>query len=392
MKNLSIAALSLALCAAPVVQAEFELVNNFESGDTAGVTFVTSPLAADGGNGSIEAVADPADASNTVLQLNPGVFANDTDTNNTWFYLTLPDITGKATLYSRISRGDLVDIVWGTSPTAEPGSYGDFSSALRMEIDGLFDYREGSEGYLDIIGGSSESGAWYETWFVIDVATNTYDAWIKGGTVYATATKVVTGAAFRNQSTDPQNRFYARATTGAIDNPKGVDPVYFDDIYVDLSGENVTTPGSGSGGGGGPVDLGTGRMSNIATRGFAGTGDQVMTGGFVIGDGGRRVLIRAVGPTLGGFGVAGTIADPVLTLIPAGGTVADAIAVNDNWGDNDNADEIVSRSAALGAFALGDGSADAVLLLTLDAGGYTAQVTGADGGTGVAIIEVYEVR
>ncbi len=135
--------------------------------------------------------------------------------------------------------------------------------------------------------------------------------------------------------------------------------------------------------------IGTGQLVNLSTRGEVKTGDGIMVGGFVITEQSRRVLIRGIGPGLAGFGVANTLADPVIELIPNGSSTP--IAANDNWADADGADEIGSLSAVVGAFALVDGSADAALVLSLDPGAYTVQLRGADGGTGVALIEVYQL-
>lgn len=394
MKKLNIAASVLALLIAPASQAAWTLVNDFEGTDaTAGIFVGHSPLVADGGNGGITVVNDPNNASNKALQLDAGTFANGTDTNNVWFAITLPTTTAKATVYSRVLKtGQLVDIVWGTSPVAEPGSYGDFSSALRLELDGIFDYREGSEGYPEIIGSSSSNNVWYDTWFIVDVATNTYDCWIKGG-IYASATKVVTGATFRNQSTDPQNRFYARVTTGALLEPKQVNPVMFDNIWVDASGENISIPsvaveGDPLSGGSVPQNNGNGKMSNLSTNTVVSAAG--LTTGFVVSGGegeSRRVMIRAVGPGLGQFGVTGFMADPMLEIRTDGG--ATLVATGDDWTDEANAADILVTAASLGAFALEEGSADAVVMISLPKGVYTAGVKGKDNGTGSAIIEVY---
>jgi hypothetical protein len=109
-----------------------------------------------------------------------------------------------------------------------------------------------------------------------------------------------------------------------------------------------------------------------------------VTAGFVIGGATpRKVLVRAIGPTLASFGVGGVVADPRLALF----TGQTQIAANDNWGGD------AALSAAfvqVGAFALAADSKDAAILVTLDPGSYTAQVSGV-GGTGVALVEVYEV-
>lgn len=389
MKKLNIAASVLALLIVPASQAAWELVNDFESGTT-GVTHATSPLAADGGNGGIQTIEWPAASGNMVLELDPGVFANGTDTNNSWFFLTLPDITTSGTVYSRFAKaGDFVDIVWGTSPDAEPNSYGGFSSAFRVELDSILDYRDGSIGYKEIIGASTIGQTWYDTWIVVDIATNTYDLWIKGGQ-WSTATKVVATADFRNQTTDPQNRYYARMSAGSLISPKSVDVTYFDSIWVDTAGENISIPSLADptdplSGGSVPQDNGAGIMSNLSTNTSVGAGG--LTTGFVVVGDNRRVMVRAVGPGLGALGVPGTMVDPVLEIKTAGG--ATLVGSGDDWGDEANAPDILVTAAALGAFALPVGSADAVVMMSLPAGVYTATVTGKDGGTGQAIIEVY---
>lgn len=131
------------------------------------------------------------------------------------------------------------------------------------------------------------------------------------------------------------------------------------------------------------------KLRNIATRGFVGTGAQSLIGGFVVaGPQTQSVLIRAVGPTLAGFGVTGALANPVLELFRsnADGT-STSLATNTVW----SGAQVISLSAEVGAFALTAGSNDAVILATLTPGNYTAVVTGAGGTTGVALLEVYEV-
>lgn len=381
---------ALGLLAAPSAWAEFQEVNTFEGGSTEGINLAFNPVEAEGGNGSIEIVADPNDATNNVLKLNPGTFANGTATNNVWFYLPIPDVTGTATIYTKFAKaGDIVDIVWGTTSKTEPLSYGDFSTIARVEIDGILDYHDG--GYAEVENGATTANTWYHVWFVVDQAANTFDLWVQGGDQWTEPTRVADDAQFRLQSNDPLKMFMARMTTGDLTTPKATDPVYFDDIYVDLAGENVTVPGEGGGnGGGGGGGNGTGRLINIATRGPVGTGADVMIGGFVIEEGPRKVLIRGVGPTLATLGVPGTLTDPMIELYRAGEQTP--FDQNDNWGDADNASDISAAASASGAFALDAGSADAALLVTLEAGGYTVHVKGVNDGTGVAIMEVYEIR
>lgn len=134
----------------------------------------------------------------------------------------------------------------------------------------------------------------------------------------------------------------------------------------------------------------TPRLVNVSARTNVGTGSNVLIAGFVVGGTGTKsVLIRAVGPTLGLFGVTGTLADPRLDLFLSGTTAA--IANNDNWGAATNAPQIAAAAANVGAFALALESKDAVLLLTLQPGNYTAQISGVNNTTGAALVEVYEV-
>jgi beta-glucanase (GH16 family) len=134
---------------------------------------------------------------------------------------------------------------------------------------------------------------------------------------------------------------------------------------------------------------GNARLINLASRAYVGTGGNLSIAGFVIsGDASKRFLIRGVGPTLAGFGLAGALAEPVLSLFDA---QARLLAVNRGWSDNANSADIASAAVAVGAFALSAGSKDAALLVTLTPGAYTAQVAGFGGGTGTALVEVYEV-
>jgi hypothetical protein len=128
----------------------------------------------------------------------------------------------------------------------------------------------------------------------------------------------------------------------------------------------------------------TPRLINVSVLKHIGAG---VTAGFVIGgSSARTVLIRAVGPTLGAapFNVPGVVADPRLALF-AGPT---QVGANDNWGGTST---LSTAFEQVGAFRLAADAKDAALLATLQPGNYTVQVSGANGGTGVALIEVYEV-
>lgn len=129
------------------------------------------------------------------------------------------------------------------------------------------------------------------------------------------------------------------------------------------------------------------RLVNIAVRGFAGTGDSVLISGFVVRGGSLPVLVRGVGPGLAALDVSGVLGHASLVLRGDGLELRNA-----GWSSGGQAAEIAAASALTGAFALQPGSADAALLMPLGSGAFTVQVNGADGGTGVALAEVYDAR
>jgi hypothetical protein len=129
----------------------------------------------------------------------------------------------------------------------------------------------------------------------------------------------------------------------------------------------------------------TPRLTNVSARTQVGTGDDVLIAGFTISGGASKtVLIRAVGPSLLPFGVTGVLMDPKLELF----TGSTKINENDNWGGGA---ALADAFRSVAAFELPATSSDAVLLVTLEPGSYTAQVSGVGSTTGVALVEVYEV-
>jgi hypothetical protein len=136
------------------------------------------------------------------------------------------------------------------------------------------------------------------------------------------------------------------------------------------------------------IQSGGPELINISTRAYVGPGSDVEIGGFVVsGTQSAKVLIRAVGPTLGQFGVSGVLAQPSLNVVNSSGTT---VATDTGWSTNANAAAIASEMQAVGAFPLPSGSADCALLLTLPPGGYTAVVSGVGSSSGVALVEVYQ--
>ena len=142
------------------------------------------------------------------------------------------------------------------------------------------------------------------------------------------------------------------------------------------------------------VSGGVTRLVSLSTRANVGTGANILIPGISIspGAGTRRLLVRAVGPSLGAFGVPGTLADPKLELFSGSSKIAE----NDNWGTpigaaSADAATLAAAFANNGAFPLAAGSKDAALLINLAAGGYTLQVSGVGNTTGAALVEVYDL-
>ena len=131
----------------------------------------------------------------------------------------------------------------------------------------------------------------------------------------------------------------------------------------------------------------TPHLINISARTQVGQGADVLIAGFVIGGAtSKTVLIRASGPALVPFGVSGTLSDPQLQLDNAGR----AIAANNGWGGDP---QIAAAAASVGAFSWGSSATlDSAILITLPPGAYTAQVSGASGDSGIALVEVYDVQ
>lgn len=130
-------------------------------------------------------------------------------------------------------------------------------------------------------------------------------------------------------------------------------------------------------------------LSNLSTRAYLSGADANLIGGFVVhGTGTKRMIVRAVGPTLSRLGVADALPNPRLQLTTQDGR---QLAENDDWSTAPNAAELAARFPTVGAFALPTGSRDAALLVDLPAGLYSAIVSSAEAaGSGVVLVEIYD--
>ena len=123
------------------------------------------------------------------------------------------------------------------------------------------------------------------------------------------------------------------------------------------------------------------QLLNISTRMRVLTGDKVLIGGFIItGSESKKVIIRGIGPSLGGVGVPTPLQDPILELHPAGGPTV----VNDNWQDTQKS-EIEATGIAP------TDPREAAIVATLPPGNHTAILSGKGGAVGGGLVEVYDL-
>lgn len=139
------------------------------------------------------------------------------------------------------------------------------------------------------------------------------------------------------------------------------------------------------------------RLVNISTRGEVTATDVLIAGFIVTGNTPKKLLVRGAGPALAAFSVPTPVVDPSLRIYGAAGAL---VAQNDNWETAAplaagqpavTPADLSAAATATGAFPFAAGSRDAATIVTLPPGAYTAHVSGAGGGTGVALIEIYEL-
>jgi hypothetical protein len=135
----------------------------------------------------------------------------------------------------------------------------------------------------------------------------------------------------------------------------------------------------------GTINLTPARLANVSSRGLVQTGDNVMIAGFILtgGNASTKVIIRALGPSLAGAGIPGTLADPTLDLRDANGV---RVAFNNDWQDD------AAQAALITATGIPpQNPRESAIVTGLAAGPYTAIVTGRNGAMGVALVEVYSL-
>jgi hypothetical protein len=145
-------------------------------------------------------------------------------------------------------------------------------------------------------------------------------------------------------------------------------------------------------------------LHNLSSRGVVGTGNNIMIGGFIItGTASKTVLVRGRGPSLSGapFSIPGTLPDPFLQIFNSAGN---AIAQNNNWQDPPNCFPGLACGSPGDISAKGDPcvpnpgqffsppncTLESAILITLQPGAYTVQLSGAGGVTGVGLVEIFD--
>jgi hypothetical protein len=122
-------------------------------------------------------------------------------------------------------------------------------------------------------------------------------------------------------------------------------------------------------------------LANISTRGFVNTGQGQLIGGFIIRSGPKMVIIRALGPSLSAAGISPILADPQVQLFQN----QTLIAQNDNWQSASNLNDLLATTIPP------TDPNEAAILIRLEPGNYTTVVSGVDNGTGISLVEVYEI-
>ena len=125
-------------------------------------------------------------------------------------------------------------------------------------------------------------------------------------------------------------------------------------------------------------------LINLSARGYVGTGDNILIAGLVIGGTGKlRVLIRGIGPGLIPYGVTGVVSRPTISVYRK----SEVIGTNTGWYSGGIKGDLAATAGMVGAFPLT--SIDSALVITLEPGAYTCQVSGVGGTTGEGMVEVY---
>ncbi len=255
-----------------------------------------------------------------------------------------------------------------------------YLKASNTEADDMFGYSVGVAGDTVVVGAYGEDS---DGSGINDTAQDD-NSLIQAGAVYAFV---------RNGATWSQQAYLKAFFSGSNDRFGISVALSGDTLVVGASGEASNATGingnqsdnSARNAGAAFVFTGLGSSSipllNISTRMNVGTGDNVLIGGFiVVGTDPKKVLLRAIGPSLTAFGIMNALANPTIELHEPG----DVVVTNDNWKDTQEPEIMATGLAPINTL-------ESAILATLDPGLYTAIVRGKNDGTGVGLVEVYDL-
>jgi hypothetical protein len=128
------------------------------------------------------------------------------------------------------------------------------------------------------------------------------------------------------------------------------------------------------------------QLANISTRGFVLTDNNVMIGGFILGGANNtHVVVRGIGPSLAQFGLSPVLADPTLELRDSNGAL---LIANDNWQD----DPVSASQLTARGLAPADAAESGIYASLLPPGAFTAILAGKSSGTGIGLVEIYNLH
>jgi hypothetical protein len=243
--------------------AEWTVIETYEDGEHPEDYFNVNSSIEGSGEGANIVVQDPLEPANQVnlVSADTGEVILTNNFNVAVFPLAKEIPEGSvATFYHRhMKAGFRHDVVWGLTgfppPNPDFGGYYLFEElTVAIQYSSRFNYDARTDTYYMGVDGansriwSPELNTYYHTWMVIDLEANLYDLYIQGG-AYAEPTLVAEDLAFKNPGpifasalTNPLTHVFVFSIEGTVDNPRGVDPLYLDDLYIDYSGVNLTIP------------------------------------------------------------------------------------------------------------------------------------------------------
>jgi len=275
--------------------AAWVLVDDFQDGNVDDWLFDTVNFSSEA---ALAAVPEPflnGDSANYVLEMDPGITLSEgasTSANTTRVRAakTMPGIDNLGTVYVRMAqpRGEggifsILNNIWGAAPAALDAipNFNDFSALMRIEhtvhnfdvYDGTINPDTGKARGYQNVATELAMETWYEIWITIDHINSAFAVYVRGGPEFPQITKAYPSgdgmAGYRNLTFDPLERFMIITTVGVVSDVKSKDNFYVDDIYVDTTGYNLTSPVAAGYGKWGPWDI-IDADGNVNTGGWMG--------------------------------------------------------------------------------------------------------------------------